>query len=404
MTAARIARTVVAIALGAALVPSPGMGKSRVDEKIRQQQAKVHNVHLQLHQKRGQLESAKARESDLRSQLDATNRNITSVNGHLADLHARIRSTQRKLAWNQIQLNAAKATLHRHQDALNRRLIDAYEHGDLGYVDVLLRARSFADFVERWNDIRYLVKANEATIRARRSDAARVTAIQTGLLGVQSELSGEQDQALQQERALDALATERHNLVAAADAQRREVQAQVVQLDEMSAAEEAALEALIVEKQREEEARRLASRRARQLAGEELPPEPGAPGQLMWPVSGPITSPFGMRYHPVFHRTIMHNGIDIGVPTGTPVAAAAAGTIIVASYQGLCGNMVAIDHHGGLSTLYCHLSQIFVGVGQEVQRGQAIGAAGATGDATGPHVHFQVMQNGHPVDPMSYLR
>lgn len=404
MTGRHAARVLAALALAVALVPSAGLGKSRVDDKIRQQKAKIDAVHHQLHQKRGELQTAKARVDDLQSQLAQTNRNISSVNAHLADVQGRIRSTQRKLAWNQIQLSAAKQTLKRHQDVLNRRLVDAYEHGDLGYVDVLLRARSFADFVERWNDIRFLVKANESTIRARKGDEARVVAIQDGLLGVQAELGSEQDQARQQQRALDALAAQRQNLVAAADSQRRDVQAQVVQLDEMSAAEEAALEALIVEKQREEEARRLAQRRARQLAGEELPPEPGAPGELMWPVSGPITDPFGMRMHPVFHRMIMHNGIDIGVPTGTPVAAAASGTVIVASYQGNCGNMVAIDHHGGLSTLYCHLSQMFVGVGQQVQRGQAIGAAGATGDATGPHVHFQVMQNGHPVDPMSYLR
>lgn len=404
MTGRRAARVLAALALAVALVPSAGLSKSRVDDKIRQQKAKIDAVHHQLHQKRGELQTAKARVDDLQSQLAETNRNISSVNAHLAEVQGRIRSTQRKLAWNQIQLSAAKQTLKRHQDLLNRRLVDAYEHGDLGYVDVLLRARSFADFVERWNDIRFLVKANESTIRARKSDEARVVAIQDGLLGVQAELGSEQDQARQQQHALDALAAQRQNLVAAADSQRRDVQAQVVQLDEMSAAEEAALEALIVEKQREEEARRLAQRRARQLAGEELPPEPGAPGELMWPVSGPITDPFGMRMHPVFHRMIMHNGIDIGVPTGTPVAAAAAGTVIVASYQGNCGNMVAIDHHGGLSTLYCHLSQMFVGVGQQVQRGQAIGAAGATGDATGPHVHFQVMQNGHPVDPMSYLR
>jgi murein DD-endopeptidase MepM/ murein hydrolase activator NlpD len=404
VTGRHAARVLAALALAVALVPSAGLGKSRVDDKIRQQKAKIDAVHHQLHQKRGELQTAKARVDDLQSQLAQTNRNISSVNAHLADVQGRIRSTQRKLAWNQIQLSAAKQTLKRHQDVLNRRLVDAYEHGDLGYVDVLLRARSFADFVERWNDIRFLVKANESTIRARKGDEARVVAIQDGLLGVQAELGSEQDQARQQQRALDALAAQRQNLVAAADSQRRDVQAQVVQLDEMSAAEEAALEALIVEKQREEEARRLAQRRARQLAGEELPPEPGAPGELMWPVSGPITDPFGMRMHPVFHRMIMHNGIDIGVPTGTPVAAAASGTVIVASYQGNCGNMVAIDHHGGLSTLYCHLSQMFVGVGQQVQRGQAIGAAGATGDATGPHVHFQVMQNGHPVDPMSYLR
>jgi murein DD-endopeptidase MepM/ murein hydrolase activator NlpD len=404
MTVRHVARVLVALVLAVALAPSAGLSKSRVDDKIRQQRAKIDTVHQQLHQKRGELNTAQARVDDLQSQLAETNRNIASVNGRLAEVQGHIRSTQRKLAWNQIQLGAAKQTLKRHQDVLNRRLVDAYEHGDLGYVDVLLRARSFTDFVERWNDIRFLVKANESTIRARKSDEARVVAIQDGLLGVQAELGSEQDQARQQQRALDALAGQRQNLVSAADAQRRDVQAQVVQLDEMSAAEEAALEALIVEKQREEDARRLAQRRARQLAGEELPPEPGAPGQLMWPVSGPITDPFGMRMHPVFHRMIMHNGIDIGVPTGTPVAAAAAGTIIVASYQGNCGNMVAIDHHGGLSTLYCHLSQMFVGVGQQVQRGQAIGAAGATGDATGPHVHFQVMINGHPVDPMSYLR
>ena len=67
-------------------------------------------------------------------------------------------------------------------------------------------------------------------------------------------------------------------------------------------------------------------------------------------------------------------------------------------------DVVAIDHRGGLSTLYCHLSQIFIGLGQDVERGQAIGSAGMTGDATGPHVHFQVMHDGRPVDPMSYLR
>jgi len=400
----RLRRALVAIVLAIAFVPNAGLTKSHVDDKIQQQRAKIHVVHEKLNQKRGELDTARTREQSLQSQLDTTNHNIAAVNGHMADIQGRIRSTQRKLAWNQIQLHAAQTTLKRHQDALNRRLVDAYEQGDLGYLDVLLRARSFADFVERWNDIRFLVKTNEATIRSRRGDEARVGKIQNRLLGTQSELTNEQNQAQQQQRALDALAAQRKDLVAAADAQRRDVQAEVVQLDEMSAAEEAALEALIVQKQREEEARRLAERRARQLAGEELPPEAGAPGELMWPVSGPITDRYGMRYHPVFHRVMMHNGIDIGVPSGTPVAAAAAGTVIVASYQGNCGNMVAIDHHGGLSTLYCHLSQMFVGVGQIVQRGQAIGAAGATGDATGPHVHFQVMQNGHPVDPMSYLR
>ncbi len=399
----RLAALAIAMVV-AVLAPSAAFSKSHIDDKIRAEKKHIHEVHAKLHEKKAQLNAAKARVGTIQSQLTDTNRNIASVNGYLGQIQGRIVSTQRKLAWNQKQLTAAKATLKRHQDVLARRLVDAYEHGDLGYIDVLLRARSFGDFVERWNDVRFLVKANEGTIRARKADQAKVLAIETGLLGSQSELQGEEAQARQQRFALDGLAAQRKQLLDAADAERQSVQGEVQQLGELNDAEEAALEALIRQKQQEEEARREAARRAAQLAGAYFPPETGAPGQLSWPVSGPITSRFGWRMHPVYHHMILHRGIDIGVPTGTPVAAAAAGTIILASYQGDCGNMIAIDHHGGLSTIYCHLSQMFVSVGQEVQRGQAIGAAGATGDATGPHVHFQVMKNGNPVDPMSYLR
>lgn len=398
-------RAAAALVLIVALAPSVAFGRSHVDEKIQAQKAKIHAVHAKLNVKRAQLQDARAKVGSIQSQLAETNRNIAAVNGHLGELEARITSTRRKLAWNRIQLAAAQQTLKRHRDVLNRRLIDAYEHGDLGYVDVLLSARSFGDFVERWNDIRYLVKANEATIRARKADEARVTTIQSGLLGTASQLQNAEAQARQQRLALDSLASERTQLLAAADEERRTVQSEVSQLDEQSAESEAALEALIRAKQQEEEARRLAARRAAQLAGEELPPEPNAPGKLSWPTSGPITSPFGMRSNPVTHLFVLHGGIDIAVATGTTVAAAAEGRVIVAGWDdGGCGNMVVIDHGGHLATQYCHLSQIFVGVGQDVQRGQAIAASGSTGNSTGPHLHFGVRVDGRPVDPMSYLR
>jgi murein DD-endopeptidase MepM/ murein hydrolase activator NlpD len=322
----------------------------------------------------------------------------------IGNINAGINSTQRKLAWNKIQLAAAQKTLQTHNDALKRRLISAYEYGDLGYLAVLMQAKSFGDFIERWNDVGYVIKANETTIRARRSDAQHVESIQTGLLADETSLRNARAAADQQQLALSALATQRANLLAVAQSEKRNVAVQVGELEDTSAAAEAALEELVRAKQQEEDERRAQERRAAQLAGETLPPEPGAPGQLLWPLSGPITSPFGMRMHPVYGRPILHAGIDIAAPTGTTIAAAADGRVIVAGTQGDCGKMVAIDHHGGLSTIYCHMSQIFVGVGQDVQRGQAIGAVGMTGDATGPHVHFQVMQDGHPVDPMSFLR
>ncbi len=393
--------TLAAVVAGTATI---GAHASQIDQKIRAQQAKLNAVHSQLESKKRELDDAAARVGTVSQQLAIANRNIAQVEARIGDLHAQMRSTERKLSWNKIQLAAAQATLARHNDALRRRLIDAYEQGDLGYVAVLMESKSFGDFVERWNDVRYVIKANEATIRSRRAVADQVAAIQSGLLASETSLQNAQAAADQQQFALSALAAQRRNLLAVAENDRRAVASQVSELDDTSASAEAALEDLIRAKQAEEEARRASARRAAELAGESLPPEPGAPGQLLWPVSGPITSPFGMRMHPVYGRPILHAGIDIGVPQGTTIAAAADGRVIVAGYQGDCGNMVALDHRGGLSTIYCHMSQIFVGVGQDVQRGQAIGAVGMTGDATGPHLHFQVMQDGHPVDPMSYLR
>lgn len=400
----RAALAVVLLALAVAPGFAATKNNAALDAKIRAQQAKLHVVHLQLNAKRSALDAASAKVGTIAEQLAIANRNISSVQGQIAFLDAKMHTTETSLQWNHVQLDAARKTLATHNEALKRRLIQAYEYGDLGYLAVLMQAKTFGDFVERWNDVAFVVKANEATIRQRRADADHVLAIQNGLLADETTLRNAAAAAAQQKVALAALAQQRQNLLAVAQSEKADVQVQVGELEDTSAEAEAALEALVREKQKEEEDRRAAERRAALLSGQALPPELGAPGQLLWPVSGPITSPFGMRMHPVYGRPILHAGIDIAAATGTTIAAAADGRVIVAGYEGDCGKMVAIDHHGGLSTIYCHMSQIFVGVGQDVQRGQAIGAVGMTGDATGPHVHFQVMQDGHPVDPMSFLR
>ena len=99
----------------------------------------------------------------------------------------------------------------------------------------------------------------------------------------------------------------------------------------------------------------------------------------------------------------MHDGIDIAVPTGTPVHAAAAGIVIYASWMTGYGNLVVIDHGNGLATAYAHNSSLVVTVGQLVEQGRTISLSGSTGNSTGPHVHFEVRVNGVPVDPLRYL-
>jgi murein DD-endopeptidase MepM/ murein hydrolase activator NlpD len=118
---------------------------------------------------------------------------------------------------------------------------------------------------------------------------------------------------------------------------------------------------------------------------------------LIWPVHGPVTSGFGRRWGR------MHEGIDIAVPSGTPVVASASGTVITAGWLGGYGNLVVIDHGNGLATAYGHNSSLAVGGGQQVAQGQVIAYSGSTGHSTGPHVHFEVRVNGTPVDPLGYL-
>jgi murein DD-endopeptidase MepM/ murein hydrolase activator NlpD len=118
---------------------------------------------------------------------------------------------------------------------------------------------------------------------------------------------------------------------------------------------------------------------------------------FIWPVNGPLTSGFGQRWGR------LHAGIDIGVGFGTPIRAAAAGTVIYAGWLGGYGNLVVVDHGGGLSTAYGHQQRIYVGYGQGVAQGDVLGEVGSTGNSTGPHLHFEVRVNGGPVDPLGYL-
>ncbi|MCB0873900.1 MAG: M23 family metallopeptidase [Thermoleophilia bacterium] len=118
---------------------------------------------------------------------------------------------------------------------------------------------------------------------------------------------------------------------------------------------------------------------------------------MIWPTHGTLTSGFGYRWGR------MHEGIDIAVPNGTPVVAAASGTVIQAGWGGGYGNLVVIDHGGGIATAYAHNTSLAVSVGQHVTQGSVVAYSGSTGHSTGPHVHFEVRVGGAARDPMGYL-
>jgi murein DD-endopeptidase MepM/ murein hydrolase activator NlpD len=132
------------------------------------------------------------------------------------------------------------------------------------------------------------------------------------------------------------------------------------------------------------------------------PTNPSALG-FQWPIQAPITSPYGYRVHPVYGSRRLHAGVDLGAARGTQIASSNDGSVIFAGVQGGYGNTVIVDHGGGITTLYAHLTSFNVSKGQTVGRGDIVGFVGSTGTATGPHLHFEVRVNGGPVNPISYL-
>src|SRR5581483_6329034 len=209
--------------------------------------------------------------------------------------------------------------------------------------------------------LRATVDAETAVIRAR---TAQTQAVRDELVGARNDLSGTRQKKLQDLSTLTV--SER---------------AEAEEIDALQAASERIAEA-------------IRAAQARSASGTTQTPSSAG---LIWPVEGPVTSPFGWRWGR------MHQGIDIGVPYGTPIHAAAAGTVIYCGWEEGYGNFVVIDHGGNLATAYAHQSSIAVSCGQQVNQGDVVGYVGCTGHCFGPHLHFEVRVNGEPVDPLGYL-
>jgi murein DD-endopeptidase MepM/ murein hydrolase activator NlpD len=210
--------------------------------------------------------------------------------------------------------------------------------------------------------------------------------------GEQAEVVALRDRAVSQKAELDRLRAELDVAQQESAAAEEREQAALSQVQSQKAAVEREIA----------QAKADAERVARQIRGGGSS-EGSRPGALVRPSSGPITSRFGPRVHPIFGVVKFHYGIDFGAGAGSPIRAAAAGKVLSAGWIGGYGNTTIIDHGGGMATLYAHQSSFGVSAGQQVSAGQTIGAVGSTGNSTGPHLHFEVRVNGQAVDPAGYL-
>lgn len=348
----------------------PAQLKNKLGSVRKQIKQVRYKIHLKENEKRtvtGQLSIVEAKLDDAQDRLNSNNIKLFDAQ---IDLKATID-----------RLGKAKQRLIRRQTLLKRRIVDIYEGDDLNYVDVVLGSTNMWTFLSRAYYLQQILKADTSLI-------SQVRALKASI---------EADKARQSRRVAQIgslqvqLVSERNQVSSLADSK----QQQIDHIEHDTKLMEQALAELEAESQAiEEQIRRIQNTPAgrKRLAR-------AFHGGLSFPVSGRISSGFGYRVHPITHVYKLHTGVDIPVPTGTPVHAAADGTVIVAGWMPAYGYEVVIDHGGGVSTLYGHNSRLLVSVGQDVKRGQVIAKSGSTGYSTGPHCHFEKRVNGHPVNP-----
>jgi murein DD-endopeptidase MepM/ murein hydrolase activator NlpD len=391
----------------ALLVAAPASGedihrkKREIDERISSLHSKIAHAETQQAVLTQQITVVDARITGLQDDVARAQSRLSTLEGQLA-------ASQRKLErMRQLFTRQTRRLVQLRRDygvalaRLQRRLIDAYETPAVDAVDVVLASTSMSSML---SDLEYVQQISKQDKRVSdQLDAAKTSMHaareQTRKLKAQvaTETAAIRVRTDQQHAVTAQLVSTQQQLSTALDSKRATLSS--IEVDESKFSEEArqlaAVSASLAARIRAAESQSSSS------SGSQGTPAPSSSG-LIWPVSGPITSPYGPRCLPNGDCSF-HPGIDIGASTGTPIHAAAAGTIIYAGWMGGYGNLVIIDHGNGLATAYGHQSSIAAGNGTSVSQGQVIGYVGCTGYCFGPHLHFEVRVNGEPVNPLNYL-
>jgi murein DD-endopeptidase MepM/ murein hydrolase activator NlpD len=339
-------------------------------------------VQQQMQVQQEKSAEAKRKVESVSEQLHKVQIDLDNAQGDYLAIQTKLTATEAQIKTNTVILSKAEKELAERSLVLNKRIRDIYQNGQLNYLDVLFGANDFGDFTTRLDLLKRIMNQDIELI-------VKVKAERELVLQKKSELESDKAVILQLEQA----SIEKKKIIESSKKERETVLASAV--NERDVAEQSYQELLETSRKIEQMIRRNQNGKQGPSAGT---------GAMMWPTDvREITSPFGWRTHPIFGTSIYHSGIDIGADYGDTVRAADGGVVIYADWMGGYGKAVIIDHGNGISTLYGHNSELLVSEGQRVRKGDPISRVGSTGYSTGPHLHFEVRQNGSPTDPMAYL-
>ena len=390
-------RLVAALLSGVVLCGTPAYIMAE-DEDLTNQ---LDSIQQQVNQQNAAKADAETVIGSVSEQLRQIEEQLRQATAELGTIKEQRVAVENDITLNERQLAEAQKRLEGRESVFYKRVRDIYINGRLSYLDVVIGSKDFSDFANRLEVLKRIIDSDITLINEIKKERADIEAHKQKLEADRAKLVELEKSALAKQAEIEQKKAERNVVLQKAQNDRATAMQAIEELNASSAQ----VSAMLKERQAARAAAAAAAAAADQSSGGQGASDNWVQGtgQLGWPVSGEITSPYGYRVHPIWGTTIYHSGIDIGVDEGTPVHAADGGVVVWSGWMGGYGYAVVIDHGNGLSTLYGHNSELAVDEGQSVAKGQVISYAGSTGNSTGPHVHFEVRVNGDPVDPMGYL-
>ncbi len=390
--AAGLVALCVLLAAGTA-AGDPGTEKARVDSRIATLQGQASQADRRAGVLTEELSAVAGRVRELEAGVAAQQARLGVLEGQLSSARVRLGALDRTISDQTARLDRLRGEYRVALARLERRVRELYMTDGPDALAFVLGTASFADLLDNLDLLDRIGRQDERI-------ASSVKSARDGVADARRRTRAARAEAARVEAAVSSATAEQRGivtrLVASRDALVAARSAKTATLASIRSDRDSTLAEIdALEQQSAALAERI--RQAQQRASAPAVVAPSGSGVLGWPVSGPVTSGFGSRWGR------MHEGIDIGVGEGTPVRAAAAGTVIYAGWMSGYGNLVVVDHGNGLSTAYAHNSSLAVSVGQSVAAGELVSYSGNTGNSTGPHVHFEVRVNGSAVDPLGYL-
>ncbi|MCL1997398.1 MAG: peptidoglycan DD-metalloendopeptidase family protein [Turicibacter sp.] len=368
---------------------------------IQQMQEEQREIRNEAQEARGYLAVTQAEVSALEAEIAIIDAQINEVSESLERVNNALIAAQEDLFETEIALEVARDDLDDQFDRLKTRLRAMYMNGPLGYLDVILQATSFTDFLTRVDRMNRIARSDrEMMDRLRIAEQEVADRLEETFVHM-TRIEGFQLQHTERLLEFEFAVSAKEDFMTQLESEARTHEISIRALEQA----DREITAAIQQAQEEEEARRRAA--AAQEAARRAQQQVRLPqgGTLLWPVPGRFTvsSPYGNRTHPISRRPEFHTGIDIPAPGGTNILAAESGTVILSRWNGGYGNTIVIDHGNGMSTLYAHASRLLVSEGTWVNRGDVIALVGSTGVSTGNHLHFEVRLEGRHTNPAPFL-